>query len=197
VYWFRRTLVAVIVVAVVGGGWWLVGGLTGGTSAASGSPPPTSTGSHRPTPTTTASSSHTSTPTRTSTGVTTCPDSVIRVLAVTSQASYPAGTAATFTVQVTNTSTVSCRRDLGLAALELIVYAGKTRVWSSSDCNPAGSNAVVTLRPGQTFGSTVRWQRQASAPGCPSGRPAAKAGAYQLVARSLALSSAPAPFSLG
>jgi hypothetical protein len=121
---------------------------------------------------------------------------VIRVLAVTGESFYPPGTTATLTVQVTNTSAVPCRRDLGQAALELLVYAGKTRVWSSDDCNPGGGHALVTLRAGQTFGSTVQWGRQTSAPGCPSGRPKATAGAYQLVARSLSLSSAPAPFSL-
>lgn len=193
VYWFRRSMVVGLVAVLIVGGWWLLGGLGGQRSAAS-PPSPTASGSHTPTPSATGSPTATHRPS--ATGPTTCPDSVIRVLAVTSAASYPAGTAPRLTVQVTNTSDLPCMRDLGQAALELLVYSGKTRVWSSDDCNPGGGHAVVTLKAGQTFGSTVQWDRQTSAPGCPSGRPNAAAGAYQLVARTLALRSAPSPFSL-
>jgi hypothetical protein len=198
VYWFRRSLVVAVVLVVVLGGWWVVGGLGQGSAASQGLGP---SGSHSPTasPTRSAAPTHTARSTRSPTAaatVTTCPDSVVRVLAVTGESFYPPGTAASLTVQITNTSVASCRRDVGQAALELLVYAGKTRVWSSNDCNPGGGHALVTLKPGQTFGSTVKWDRQTSAPGCPSGRPKATAGAYQLVARSLSLSSAAAPFSL-
>jgi hypothetical protein len=200
VYWFRRCLVAGVVLVVLLGGWWVLGSFGGQGSAAS-SPPATPTGSHTPASSATSSPSVTHRPSATKSSATaagpaTCPDSVIRVLAVTSEASYSAGAAAKLTVQVTNTSAVPCKRDLGQAALELLVYAGKTRVWSSDDCNPGGGHAVVTMKAGQTFSSTVQWARQTSVPGCPSARPTAAPGAYQLVARSLALRSAPSPFSL-
>jgi hypothetical protein len=53
----------------------------------------------------------------------------------------------------------------------------------------------VVLRPGQTFSSTVVWDRKTSRPGCPP--PAAAAtGSYQLVSRNLTTKSAPVPFTL-
>ena len=55
---------------------------------------------------------------------------------------------------------------------------------------------MVTLRAGQTFATTVVWSRTTSAPGCPSGKPQAAPGHYQLVARNLTLTSAPAAFQL-
>ena len=125
-----------------------------------------------------------------------CPDSVIKVTALTDATTYPAGKDPRLTVEVSNIGTTSCKRDLGQVALELIVSSGSARTWSSDDCNPGGSHAVVTLRAGQTFATTVVWSRTTSAPGCPSGKPQAAPGHYQLVARNLTLTSAPAPFQL-
>ncbi|MGZ4582400.1 MAG: hypothetical protein ACXVXG_17330 [Nocardioidaceae bacterium] len=78
----------------------------------------------------------------------------------------------------------------------MTVTQGSKRIWSSDDCNPGGGSAIATLRPGQTFSTTVVWSRQTSKPGCPAGQPAAAPGTYQLLARNLSLTSAPAPFTL-
>jgi hypothetical protein len=118
------------------------------------------------------------------------------VTALTNDTSYAAGVDPHFTVQVTNTSSASCTRDLGQVALELVVTSGSTRVWSSDDCNPGGGHAVVTLRAHQVFSSTVVWDRTTSKPGCPTGQPKAAAGSYQLTARNLTVHSAAAPFAL-
>jgi hypothetical protein len=118
------------------------------------------------------------------------------VLAITGDSTYPSGTAAKLGVEVTNTGTTSCKRDVGQAALELIVSSGSARVWSSDDCNPGGGHAVVTLRSGQTFATTVTWDRQRSKVGCPSGEPKAAPGHYTLVGRNLTIKSAPTAFAL-
>jgi cytoskeletal protein RodZ len=206
-YWLRRLLIVLAVVLVVALIWWLLTGLGSGSPAAaptgSGSPTtaptttptsPTST----PTPTTTSPTptATTTSPSPTTTGVAACPDSAIKVTALTDATSYPAGKDPRLTVEVSNVGTVSCKRDVGQVALELIVTSGSARTWSSDDCNPGGSHAVVTLRAGQTFATTVVWSRTTSAPGCPSGKPQAAPGHYQLVARNLTLKSAPAPFQL-
>jgi len=128
--------------------------------------------------------------------VTLCPDSVIRVEALTDSTSYAAGVKPKLTVSVTNTGKVACKRDIGQAAMSLVVSLGTTRVWSSDDCAPGGQAAVDVLKPGQVFSSTVDWSRTSSKPGCPSGQPAAVAGSYTLVARNLTLKSVPAPFVL-
>jgi len=203
-YWLRRVLILVALVLVVAAAWWFFSDIGGGTTGSAGS-----TTSGTPTPTTSASTpSATQTPTTTPTATATkpspsgsatpaaCPDSAIKVVALTDATSYPAGVSPHLTVQVSNTGTVSCKRDVGQVALELIVSSGTARTWSSDDCNPGGSHAVVTLRPGQTFATTVVWSRSTSAPGCPSGKPKGAPGHYQLVARNLALKSAPAPFQL-
>ncbi len=208
-YWLRRLLVLLVAVLLLVGLWWLYGGVGGNSGSAS--PGPTSSGSSTPsptgsspTPTASVTQSPTTTPSATTskpsaTGSATpvaCPDSVIKVLAVTGEATYPAGAPAKLSVQVTNTGPVACKRDVGQAALELIVSSGSARVWSSDDCNPGGGHAVVTLRSGQTFATTVSWDRQTSAPGCPSGKPKAAPGHYTLVARNLTLKSAATPFAL-
>jgi cytoskeletal protein RodZ len=208
-YWLRRVLIVLLVVLVVALVWWLFAGLSGGTPAAgptgSGSPsttpsatPTTSSPSATTSPTTTSPSPTPSVTTSPSTTATSalCPDSVIKVTALTDATTYAAGKDPRLTVEVQNTGTVSCKRDLGQVALELIVSSGSARTWSSDDCNPGGSHAVATLRPGQTFSTTVVWSRTTSAPGCPSGKPQAAPGHYQLVARNLTLKSAPAPFQL-
>ncbi len=209
-YWLRRLLVLLVVLVLLVGLWWLIGGLgSGGNGSAapggSGSPGPSSSSPSATTSATTSATHSATTSPSTSTSkpsssgsatVALCPDSVIKVLATTGQTSYPAGTPAKLGVEVTNTGTTSCKRDVGQAALELIVGSGSARTWSSDDCNPGGGHAIVTLRAGQTFATTVSWDRQKSAPGCPSGEPKAAPGHYTLVARNLTLKSAPTPFAL-
>ena len=196
-YWVRRGVLLAVLIAVVAGGWFLLGGGSS-TGSPANSPGPTShpttstTPSATPTPTPTVSATHSATPA----AVTLCPDSVIRVEAVTDAASYPAGVDPKLSVSVTNTGKVPCKRDIGRAAMSLVVSLGTTRIWSSEDCSPGGQPAVNVLRPGQTFSSTVVWARISSKPGCPSGQPAAAAGSYSLVAANLSLKSAPAPFVL-
>ena len=111
-------------------------------------------------------------------------------------ASYTAGSKPHLTVSVTNTGKVACKRDIGQAAMGLIIMTGSTRVWSSDDCSPGGQAAVNTLKPGQVFSSTVVWNRTSSKPGCPSGQPAAAPGTYTLTARNLTLKSTPVTFVL-
>jgi hypothetical protein len=195
-------IVAVLIVLVVVG--WLLLGSGGGTNAAgnhpSASPSPSISVSQTPSPSITStpspSVSHTPSASHTPAAITFCPDSVIKVKAVTDATSYTAGQRPKLTVSVTNTGTVSCKRDIGRAAMGLTVMSGSTRVWSSDDCAPGGAAAVNVLKPGQTFASTVAWERATSKPGCPSGQPAAAAGSYTLVARNLTLKSTAVAFTL-
>jgi cytoskeletal protein RodZ len=206
-YWLRRLLVLVALVAVVAGGWWLFGrlGSSNGSPTASSSSGPGSQSSTPAANTSSAPATHTATGTPSAshspsgspspTATPTCASSAIKVRAQTDASTYAPGVQPHLTIQVSNTGVTACQRDLGQAALELVVSTGTTRAWSSDDCNPGGAATVVTLRPGQTFSSTVVWDRHRSQPGCPT-LPLAKAGSYQLVARNLTLHSAPAPFEL-
>lgn len=109
---------------------------------------------------------------------------------------YPTGREPKFTLAVQNKGTTTCTRDVGAVALELTVTSGGVHVWSSDDCSPGGASAVRTFGPGDRWTQVVQWSRQRSAPGCPSGEPAASPGAYQVVASNLTVSSAPTSFAL-
>ena len=204
-YWFRRAVVLVVVLLVGVGGWLLLVG--GGGSNKAGTQPstkPSTTPSTTPsvTPSITPSISTTPTPSKTPSksasppAITACPDSVIKVTALTDASSYAAGAKPHLTVSVTNTGKVACKRDIGKAAMGLIIASGASRTWSSDDCAPGGQTAVNTLRPGQVFSSTVIWNRTTSKAGCPTGQPAAAAGTYTLTARNLSLKSTPVTFVL-
>jgi hypothetical protein len=203
-YWFRRAVVLVVVLLLVVGGWLLLSGVAGGKKGAgpsasttphvSASQTPVTTPS--PTPDPTPSVSHTATGTPSPPAVTACHDADIKVTALTDASSYAAGAKPHLTVSITNTGKVACKRDIGRAAMTLLVMSGTTRVWSSDDCNPGGQPAVNTLKPGQVFSSTVIWTRTTSKVGCPSGQPAAAAGTYTLTSRNGKITSAPVTFVL-
>jgi hypothetical protein len=196
-------ILAVLIVLVVGG-WLILSGGSGAKTAAgthpSNSASPQTSLTNSPSPsissTPTPSVSHTPSASHTPAAITLCPDSVIKVKAVTDATSYTAGQHPKLTVSVTNTGKVACKRDIGRAAMGLTVMSGSTRVWSSDDCAPGGAAAVNVLKPGQTFASTVAWERVTSKPGCPSGQPAAAVGSYTLVARNLTLRSTAVTFTL-
>jgi len=79
---------------------------------------------------------------------------------------------------------------------ELVITSGDTRVWSSDDCNTAGSSQVATLQPGQSYSVSVTWLGRLSEKGCPADQPLAQKGSYKLVGRNGDITSAPAAFSL-
>lgn len=208
-YWLRRLVALLALVAVVVLAWWAWGALTGGSDGGSStpslttSPAPSTTSSAAPsdpasgTPTPTASPSPTATAKPTATAAAAlCPSSAIAVAVTTDKKAYDAGQQPRITLSVTNTGSTACRRDVGQKALELQISAGGKRFWSSDDCAPGGSAALRLLGAGQSFRTTVVWQRTGSAPGCPSDRPAAPAGEYQVVGRDLDVTSEAAAFTL-
>ncbi|HEY5033184.1 MAG TPA: hypothetical protein VIJ54_11950 [Actinomycetes bacterium] len=197
-YWFRRTVVGAVVVLLLSAGGWLLSG--GGPAKTAGGTPPSSsstpTVTPTPTPTPTPTVSHTPSATATAAAITLCPDSVIKVVALTDATSYPAGVKPHLSVSVTNTGKVSCKRDIGQAAMSMLIRSGAARVWSSDDCSPGGQPAVNTLKAGQVFTSTVVWTRTISRVGCPTGQPAAAPGTYVLTAKNQTVASAPVTFVL-
>jgi hypothetical protein len=99
-------------------------------------------------------------------------------------------------MRIQNTSDTACKRDVGAAMNELVITSGTTRVWSSDDCNTAGTAQVATLQPGQSYSVSVTWLGRLSAKGCPPDQPLAQKGSYKLVGRNGGITSAPAAFSL-
>lgn len=112
-----------------------------------------------------------------------CPDTALELTATTDADVYAPGATPKITMVATNTSQAPCRRDVGSGVVELLVYSGEDRVWSSDDCNPAKASSLVTLAPAGTTAVVKTWPGVRSAPGCGGTKATAKAGTYRVVAR--------------
>lgn len=169
-YWLRRgaLLLGIVVLLLVA------------RSCVSGGEEPKRTGS---TPTPSATPSRTVAPTQAA-GTQPCPDAVLQVSPDTDAETYAVGGSPRLSVTVKNTGATPCTRDLGSGAVELLVFSGEDRVWSSDDCNPSTTKEVVTLAPGaQKSVGSITWAGKRSKPRCEGDRDQAKAGTYRLTAR--------------
>ncbi len=129
-------------------------------------------------------------------GTEACPDSSLALTASTDVGSYPLGSQPSLILRVRNTGRTVCRRVLGPAAVELLVYSANDRVYSSRDCAPATRQASVALRPGQVETTTLTWSGLRSLPGCAGSRAAATAGTYRVFGQLGRLRSAARNFLL-
>jgi hypothetical protein len=169
-YWRRRAVLLLAVVAVL----FFAHSCLSGDSPASKKAKPRTTTSPTPAPTTTTVAPVSGAP---------CPDSSLKLETTTDESTYPVGGAPKITLTVRNTSSVPCTRDLGNGAIELLVYSGDERIWSSDDCGSGHDKDVRPLAPGagKVIGAT--WPGKRSAPQCAGTREQAKPGTYQVRAR--------------
>ncbi|MDT7540076.1 MAG: hypothetical protein QOI82_3661, partial [Actinomycetota bacterium] len=178
-YWRRRLLLLVVLVIVL---LVLLKACGGGDkkdslSGAGSSPSPSPRASAPASPSPAAS------PTPPSPApLQTCRDTVLQVTAESDAEAYPSGGAPRFTLTVRNIGSVSCRRALGPDAVELRVFSGEDRIWSSDDCNEAKGQGVLTLTPGEAQALTVRWPGKRTKPHCDVGD-VAQPGTYRVSAR--------------
>ena len=112
-----------------------------------------------------------------------CADTALEVTPDSDEAVYALGDSPRFSVTVKNTSTVACTRDLGSGAVELVIFSGEDRVWSSDDCSTSKAKDVETLAPGAQKVVSITWAGKRSKPRCAGERAEAKAGTYRLTAR--------------
>ena len=170
-YWLRRAalLVGVVVLLLVARS--CVGGDGGGGTDTTSTPTPAPS-SAKPT----VSSSPRA-------AVTACTNADLSVTTDTKDEIYPVGGRPQLSVTIKNTSSTSCTRDLGSGAVELLVFSGNDRVWSSDDCTSNKAKDVVTLSPGGEKTIPVTWSGKRSKPECSGPRDQAKAGTYRLTAR--------------
>ena len=184
-YWLRRAVLAAAVLLVL---VLLLLQLLGGgddddrlaqqrpSAAASATPGPT------PPASTSADPSATPDPSA-SASAAPCGDDVLSVEAVATDESYAVGEQPRLELQVTNTGTAPCSRDLGQAEVELQVVSGDDRIWSSDDCAPGGETDLTVLQPGEAETSTVTWPGTRSLPGCQGDDEPADAGTYRVTGR--------------
>ena len=179
-YWRRRAVLLLGLLVLV----LLVRSCTGGSGPASG-PQASSTPTPTPSPTTAASAAPPATvaPRPSAAAVAACADAGLALSGSTDAPSYPVGTSPRLTLVVKNTGAVPCTRDLGSGAVELLVYSGQDRVWSSDDCSAAKGVAPTRLAPGGTQAVALTWAGKRSRPGCTGTASQAQPGTYRLVAR--------------
>ena len=180
-YWRRRVLLLVVLAVVVlllvkaCGGEAKKDSLSG--PGRGSSPTPTATTSATPSPSAAASPSAVS-----PAPLQNCRDTVLQVTTESDAEAYPSGGTPRFTLTVRNIGSVACRRALGPDAVELRVFSGEDRIWSSDDCNDAKGQGVLTLKPGEAQALTVRWPGKRTKPGCDIGE-VAQPGTYRVSAR--------------
>jgi hypothetical protein len=180
VYWRRRFVVLVVLVLLVLLVVWLV--RSAGNGQATSAPPTT------PAPTTSGA------PT---TGVPDCAPPALAVTIAADAADVAIGTAATFTITITNGGTDECVVDAGELQREVVVVSGSDRIWSSKDCAPADSPArSLLLGAGMSDTTQLAWSLVRSAPGCTGDLPAPKPGTYQATVSLAGTSSGPTVFRL-
>ena len=125
----------------------------------------------------------TAVPSASPTAVPICQPEALKVEALAGKQSYPVGADARLSLRVTNTGSAPCTRDLGQAAVELLVFSGGDRIWSSDDCAPGGDKDVTTLKPGEAVTRASTWNGRRSLPGCAGGKAQARPGTYRVTAR--------------
>lgn len=113
----------------------------------------------------------------------TCTEKQLSLRVVPGAASYRLGELPVVVYTVRNRIGSTCRRDLGPAMQEALVYNRSTRLWSSNDCWPGVEHRVVTLRPGHPETFSMRWSRTSSLPECAGIRRVVPAGTYTLIGR--------------
>jgi hypothetical protein len=99
-------------------------------------------------------------------------------------------------LEIRNTGSVACRRDVGADEQELLVMVGTRRIWSSDDCQPLEGKSVRTLAPGEKRVYTITWSGKDSVPGCAQVRTRVEPGRYEVMARLGSLQSERATFTI-
>lgn len=191
-YWRRRAVLLVVLVVLL----FLLRSCVGG-----GDSPKAKT-SAKPSATPSASATAKATtaprPTATKPPVTAggaCPDSALKLEVKSDAATYAVGDSPTFTLTLTNTSAVACTRDLGSKAVSLRVVSGPARTWDSDDCTTGNDTITTRLTPGVAKQVvSLTWSGKRSQPGCPTNRPQAAAGTYQVTGTVGTLTSAKVVF---
>jgi len=211
VYWRRRALVAggllLLILLVV----WSCGGSSGAghnaSATATGSPnptpselrpqigaPPSSDAADPPSTAATSGPPGPAGPVVTDTANETCTDPEIQ-LTPSVQRIVGGSFAYQLTLKIKNTSSRTCKRDVGSNPQELHVVQNGQTLWSSDSCQSGpGDKKVVTFGPGIEDAFSVGWDGSAGQ-SCTGGRPLA-AGTYQIVAKLDTKVSAPVNFTI-
>jgi len=190
VYWRRRIL---LVAAVFLAGLTAYATFFGGDKKTA-SPGATNTSTRPPASTSTApssappGSSAPSTSARPSTSAPSsapprpCVASELAVQAASDKTTYTVGESPKLALVVTNKGLAPCVQDLADGQIELRVFSGSARVWSSHDCAIEPGTSLETLPVNQPIRREISWSGLSSQPQCAGTRTRVSAGRYSLFA---------------
>ena len=125
-----------------------------------------------------------------------CTPTEIQISLTADAPDYRVGRTASFQIGIVHTGTLPCTLDAGNVGRELVITSGEDRIFSSADCDTAGSVPLL-LAPGDEYPGSVTWSTSRSAPGCPAGLPVLGAGSYQAVVTAGTVTSPPVAFTVG
>ena len=122
-----------------------------------------------------------------------CSDADTSIRVVVDRETTAVGEGVHINMIVKNTSTKTCKRDVGSGANEVTVISGPALIWSTDHCNPKTDKDLVELEPGQEWNVKVVWIGKQTATGCKVTN-MAEPGAYWAHGRNASLNSAGVKF---
>jgi hypothetical protein len=125
----------------------------------------------------------------------TCLPRTLVLSVFTSRPSYSSGQYPEFDVYAVSTAAGHCALDLGPAKLTVVVMSSGRVIWDSADCARGDPGRVAELSRGVPAQESIVWNRVVSLPGCVT-LASARPGAYQVQARTGAVSSPVRAFKL-
>jgi hypothetical protein len=125
-----------------------------------------------------------------------CYPSAVVLSLFSSQSDYHKGQDPEFNLYAVSTGSGTCSFSLSPAKLHVVVMSAGRIIWDSADCVHGTANQVAWLSRGVPAQESVTWNRSISLPGCVTLATAARAGTYQVQARSASVDSPVRTFKL-
>jgi hypothetical protein len=125
-----------------------------------------------------------------------CYPSAVVLSLFTSQSEYHKGQDPEFDLYAVSTGSGTCSFNLSPAKLHVVVMSAGRIIWDSADCTHGSDSQVAWLSRGVPAQESVSWNRSISLPGCETLATAARAGTYQVQARSASVDSPVRTFKL-
>jgi hypothetical protein len=125
-----------------------------------------------------------------------CYPSAVVLSLFSSQSEYHKGQDPEFDLYAVSTGSGTCSFNTSPAKLHVVVMSAGRIIWDSADCTKGTASQVAWLSRGVPAQESVTWNRSISLPGCETLATAARAGTYQVQARSASVDSPVRTFKL-
>jgi len=125
-----------------------------------------------------------------------CYPSAVVLSLFSSSSEYAAGQDPEFDLYAVSTGSGTCSFNTSPAKLHVVVLTAGRIIWDSADCTHGTANQVAWLSRGVPAQESITWNRSISLPGCVTLAAKARAGTYQVQARSASVDSPVRTFKL-